>query len=637
MLHSVIEAGRAAHTPAAVSWMSDRYLALVDRVHEGTSLEALPFDDANDLGSILARTALNLQRVAGVPVDFSFGRARTPDHAYDVVVQYRHEVVGRMATNLSMRWLSSLLEPEEHTFDLLDEFGRFATVNETNDLGVMGRALAAAAAKRGIPTTIVDPRGRIIELGDGRYRQRLSGQVTSATPAISMEIARNKYLTNRYLRAAGLPVPESMTARSLASTLDAARTIGYPVVLKPIDQAASVGVALDLRDDGDVRAHFDTVKHASTSPKSDIVVERFVPGNDYRVLVVNDAIAAISQRVHPQVIGSGSHTIRELIEIENADPRRGPGPSHVYRRITVDERVVEYLAETGLTLDDVPPPGRTIVLMLSGSRQDGAIYVDVTDEIHPANAVLMRTATRVLGLDLAGIDVVTPDISQSMWKIGGAIIEINDNSAFNLHLFPGAGRPRDPGPAIIDMLFPSGQPFRASVVAVVAHGESESLCQAVAAALADQGRAVGLATSAGIAVDGQRYPGVDGRNPDGPRTLLNNPLVEVAVVEVEPASIVERGLGFGACDVAVIPSLSGLVRPNGQPVETVLLDALDSDGLALFGEEAGNINEAAAASAIRNDLSGAATIAQIVNAVSPTNERIAHASGSSREKTLDFR
>ncbi len=577
----VVDAAQVEHTLADLACITGQYAALAEHVHEGTSLEPFPFEELEDIGVILAHMALDLQRIAGVSVTFCFGRQRTIDDGYDVVVEHRHTEVGLHAIRLATRWLSHLLRDGE-TFDLIDEFARFATVNETNDLGVMGRALAAAAAERGIPAATIDPRGRIVEFGDGCFRRRLRGPITSLTPAISVEIARDKHLTNRYLRRAGLPVPENIAVRSLAEALVAARTIGYPVALKPIDQADSVGVALDLRSDDDIRARFEFVAHASRSPKAHLVVERFVPGNDYRVLVVNDTIAAASQRLHPQVIGDGSHTIRELIEIENANPRRGTRSSQIYKKIVVDEHVHDNLARMELSLDDVPPTGHRIVLKQSGSRRDGAIHIDMTEEIHPVNATLMRTAARVLGLDVAGIDLVTPDISQSILEVGGAIIEINEGSAFNLHLFPGAGPARDPGPAIMAMLFPPGTPVRVPVVAVTASDQSAAICHEIARAVTETGRCVGCSTRDGVTIGGTAYLNIDGSNPTGPRTILNNPNVEIAVVEVDAGSIASHGLGFGQCDVAVVTALSGLQTPLGEPVEIVLLRSLDTGGLALL-------------------------------------------------------
>lgn len=582
VIHGIVDATSTSHALVDPGWMADQYRRLALEVHEGASLRPLLLEPGADPGSAIARTALDLQRVAGVPVTLSFGRQRPSDDGFDVVVQHRHADVGLLALRLALDWMSSLLAPGEAPFDLVDRFARFAKANETYDGGVTGRALAAAAERRGIPLTFVDTQRRYLELGDGYFRKRFSGTWTSSTPAIASELSRNKDRTKRYLRAAGLPVPEGAVVHSLDRAFQVAHAIGYPVALKPVGLAASIGVSLDLRTDDEVRAAFDTASTASGARKAGVLVERFVIGHDYRALIVGDRIVAMSRRIPPQVVGDGRHTIGELIEIENTHPRRGTASNSVYRQIAVDARLLDNLARAGLSLDDIPPKGREITLIQSGHRRYGAIHVDVTDAIHPVNAALLRTATHVIGLDVAGIDLVAPDISQPIWETGGAIIEVNDMPAFNLHLFPGAGAVRDPGPAIMEMLYPPGQPVRVPLIAVSADKESGLLCDRIARGRSASGRATGLATRDGVTVDGVSYQGVDGRNPAGPRTLLNNPTVQTAIVEVDAQSIVQDGLGFDRCDIAVIRSLSGLETPFGQPVEIVILRALDPYGVAVL-------------------------------------------------------
>ena len=569
-----------------VSWevpnLAEWYAALAERVHQGTALEPRSIEQAGDIAATIALIALNLQRIAGVSVDYSFGRKRFIDDGHDVVVQHLHPQVGLIAARLAVRWLVHMLDASVPDFDLIEEFRRFTMVVKSNDHDVSGRSMANAATQRGIPQTVVDPQGRVVEFGNGRYRKRMFGASTSQTSSIGAWMSRDKHLTNHYLREAGLPVPESIVARSLQQALAAARTIGFPVAIKPLDLGASIGVVLDLRDEDDVRARFDVAAGAASRSTGKIVVERFVPGHDYRALVVGDAVIGIQQRVRPQVIGDGAQTIRHLIETENTNPRRGTRASDVYKKIVVDELVLQNLARLEMSLDDVPPRGQRIELKLSGSRHDGAIYIDVTDDMHPANAALLRTAAKVVGIDIAGIDVIATDITQPLWETGGAIIEVNDSPGFSLHLFPGAGPVRDPGPAIMDMLFPPGTPVRVPVVAVVASAESAAICRVIAQSISDMGRSVGHSSREGVFIDGTHYRGVDGTNPIGPRAILNNPLVEAAVVEVDAESIVTHGLGFDRCDVAVITSLSGLQTPGGRPVETVLLDALDEQGCALL-------------------------------------------------------
>lgn len=576
--HVIVNSSQLDHTPDSIFRLDGWYVDLAKRVQYGASLTTRSMVGSENLGAVLALMGLNLQRVAGIPVDFCIGDLRS-DGGLDVVVQRQHSPVGLSAIRLALRWLADLIEPGIPGFDLPTEFERFTAFVETNTLGIMGKVIADAAARRGIPHSVIDPRGRIVEYGNGKYRTRALGVVTLLTPTIGSEIVRDKYLTNRYLRAAGLPVPECTVVRSLEQALAAAKTIGYPVVVKPSDAGASIGVVLDLRNADELRSRFDIAVAATSSISGNLVVERFVEGNDYRALIVNDRVHSVRRRIPPGITGDGAHTIRQLIDLENANPIRGTQAADVYKKIAIDEQVLRNLAELGLTLDDVPGEGARIVLKLSGHRRDGALHVDCTDEIHPANVAILRMATKVVGLDIAGIDFITPDVALPMGETGGVIIEINDGPAFNSHVYPAVGLPQDPGPDIMDMLFPPGQPVRVPVIAVMMLEGSAELCRRIAAA---SRQVVGLATEEGLVVDDWPYPGVDPRNPGGPRTLLNNPTVELAVVEVDAESILESGLGFDVCDVAIIFALSGLETPYGEPVETVLLSALDAGGIAIL-------------------------------------------------------
>lgn len=582
MTHAIIDIAAGSIPLDDLIWATDWFGALAKTAHEGTSLAPLPLPEERDCGAVLAWIALNLQRIAGVPVTFWFGSPHPNDDGFVVVVQHKHASVGLGAIRLALRWLAHHLAIDKPVFDLVQEFEYVVLLAGANDHEVMGRALAAAAAQRGIPATLIDPRGGMIELGNGCYRKRYYGCLTSSTPNTSTLITRDKYLTTRYLQSAGLPVPANRLTRSLGQALRAAQDIGYPVVIKPVDQGNATGVFVDLRTGDDLRAKFDIVANMSTTHRNTVIVEQFIQGRDYRATIVNDSVIAVSERIYPRIIGDGAHTIRELIDIENTNPRRGTNPSSVYRKIAVDDEVLANLTQLASSLDDIPPPGREIVLKQSGHRRDGALHIDVTGTVHPANAALLRTAAKVVDLDIAGIDLIATDIARPILEIGGAIIEINENPAFNLQLFPGAGSPRDPGPAIMEMLFPLSQPVRIPVVAVAADAESIMICQHIARLLTTHGESTGLATRHELMIDGVRYPHIDGRNPTGPRTLLNNPDVSVAVVEVDAQSILANGLGFDPCDVVIIGSLSGVKTPFRQPIETVLLRALDPTGLAVL-------------------------------------------------------
>ena len=273
----IVASGQLDHTPDRIFQLDPWYVELATLVQQGTSLPPRSMARIEDLGAALALMALNLQRVAGISVDFCFGRQR-PDGGLDVVVQRQHPPVGLAAARLAVRWLADLIEASDQRFDLPAEFERFTALVQTNNLGIMGRVIASAAVRRGIPHSIIDPRGRIVEYGNGRYRKRAFSVVTSLTPFIGAEIARDKHLTNNYLRAAGLPVPKGVVVQSLEQALAAASAIGYPVAIKPLDLGAAIGVVLDLRNAEEVRARFNIAAEAASTSTGKLLVEQTSKG-----------------------------------------------------------------------------------------------------------------------------------------------------------------------------------------------------------------------------------------------------------------------------------------------------------------------------------------------------------------------
>lgn len=442
------------------------------------------------------------------------------------------------------------------------------------------QAVLRAAMRRGIPIRPVDARPSLIELGNGAYLRRLSSITTSMTGHIGCEIARSKHLTNHLLRAAGVPVPVGEPAGTVEEAVAIAGRIGYPVVVKPVFGARARGVHVDLRTEARLREFFPLAEAEAHSQP--VMVERFVPGRDYRVLVIDDQVVAVMERMAAFVTGDGMHTIRQLIDATNDDPRRGESESLPLYPIRVDVKTIDLLAQQGLTVDDIPPPDVHVTLKPTGSIRGGGAAVDRTDVIHPDNARIALLAAQVVGLDIAGIDLVTPDIAQSMLTLGGAVLEVNHGPGFNQHLFPAEGQVRDPGPFVVDMLFPPGQPVRAPIVAIPADPATPGACQLIAHILATAGKAVGLAAGECVMVDGLPLGNLQSGNPA--RTLLDNPAVEIAVIEVDARMAEASGSGFEYCDVAVLRSdlaadraLLGALDPRG----VALVDAGDPTALAL--------------------------------------------------------
>jgi cyanophycin synthetase len=543
-----------------------------------------PLEDSPDspLAEKVGLLACNLQRCAGIPVDYFASFETGEPGLSEIIVECIDEVTGQFACRLAVQVIAQQLDPH---FDLNihDHWERFGRVVATTNKGLTSSLLINAARQRGIPVSWLDQRGRIVELGNGIFRKRIAGTVTSRTSLLAAEIERDKSLANAYLRKAGLPVPQGGVARTPEQAIRVADEIGYPVVVKPVDGLSSRGLGLDLRTPEQVRDHIPVALAASRSGGA--LIERFVRGRRYRVTVVDGRLVSVLEITPPLVVGDGRHSIRDLVAIANTDPRRGQREADPLRPIALDEQVEAFLGSSGRGLDDVPAPGEVVPLGAESHVRDGGLSIDRTDAMHPINCDLFLQAVATVGLDVATIDVVAEDLATPLWENGGAILELNASSAFRLQRYPGEGQPRDPGPAIVEMLFPPGVPVRVPIVAVTGQGDHAGLCERLAERVAAEGLGVGLATSRTLTVGGTRLLQGDDSCFARAGTILNNPATEVAVVEVDPQEIVDRGLAFDYCDVAVVLDPSGLLTPYGTPVESVLTALLPEDGILALGPE----------------------------------------------------
>jgi cyanophycin synthetase len=511
-----------------------------------------------------------LQRLCEVPVERSFHRSS------QFAFEFLHERVGKVAAYLALRFLNHHIAGSEPAFDLERELARLGSLNRAYDHGPTGRAFAAAARRRGIPLRTVDPRGRIVELGNGRYRQRILGTMTSCTAALGDIISSDKLLANRFLAEAGFPVPAAAPARDVEQASERAARIGYPVVLKPLDQADSYLVFVDIRDEAELRARFETITRELGSPVRRLLLERFVRGNVYRALVVGDWVVGVFQRVPAHVFGDGTSSVEQLVERENAEPRRQGAE---LLPIQIEDESLLVLARQGLTPDSVPAPGRRVELKPQiGHRRDGGLARECTDELHPDNARLLIHATRAIGLDVAGIDFVTSDCARPIILDGGAIIEVNSAPDFERHLRPSVGVPRDGAAALIDLLFPPGQRVQASIVAVSGGSEAAEVVASISGMLATAGATVGMVADRRLTVAGL----VLGTMPSNHRAAtmaLNHPSTEIAVVETPTAEIVEQGLAFDVCDVAVVTSLASATPAGLAQAESVVCRQVAPGGM----------------------------------------------------------
>ena len=551
------------------------------RLREGTSL-----------AHALEHIALELQCLTGAEVSRGKTRERAERGLHDVVFEYRHEEVGVAAGELALRLLNHLVAGTEPEFDLVREMEeRFIPLAERHAYGPSTGAIVAEAERRGIPVLRLEPDTSLVQLGHGCYQQRILATTTSATSDIADTIARNKATTNRLLKTVGIPVPEGDLAHDLDHAVAVAERIGYPVVVKPHDGNHGRGVCIGLKSEAELRACFPDSAQASRD--GTVIVERYVAGKDYRILVIAKRVVAVAERVPAHVVGDGASSVRELIEAANRDPRRGIGHEKILTRIPVNAQTRRILAEQGLDLDDVPEADGWVALQQTGNMSTGGTSIDRTDEIHPDNAEIARQAAMVIGLDVAGIDFLCPDIAQSVRATGGAVVEVNAGPGFRMHTHPTEGQPRRVGRAVVDMLFPPCSPFRVPIVAVTGTNGKTTSTRMIDQIMRAAGYHVGMTTTDGVYIDGAQIAAGDMAGPGSARMVLQNPAIDCAVLETARGGIVRSGLGFDQCDVAVVTNvgsdhlgLGGIeTLEELARVKAVVPEAVFRDGASVLNAE----------------------------------------------------
>ncbi len=507
------------------------------------------------MGHVLEHVALELQNLSGAGVSRGKTRATPEKGVYNVVFQYDQENVGLAAGELATRLLNHLIYDTEPGLDFVTELEQnVIRLAEQLAFGPSTGAIVHEAARRGIPVLRLDPKRSLVQLGHGVYQKRIWATVTSETPNIAVDVASNKELTNRLLHEVGIPVPRSLVVQTVDDAVRASGRIGYPVVLKPLDGNHGRGVCINLADEVEVREFFSIAQRESRN--GTVVVESFITGKDYRILVVENQVVAVAERVPAHVNGDGKRSVGELIEIANADPRRGVGHEKILTRITVDDQTNDVLERQGIGLTDIPEEGRFVQLKLTGNMSTGGTAIDRTDDIHPDNVEIARQAAMVVGLDIAGIDFIAPDISASVRETNGAICEVNAGPGFRMHTNPTEGHPRHVGRAVVDMLFARGRPTRVPIVAVTGTNGKTTTCRMIAHIMKTAGKRVGMTTTDGIYIDGTQIMAGDTSGPTSAQMVLKNPTIDYAVLETARGGILRSGLGFDRCNIAVVTNVT---------------------------------------------------------------------------------
>jgi cyanophycin synthetase len=510
--------------------------------------EAAAADVPVSVAHALEAAALCLQAQAGCPVTFSLVAHTVEAGTYQAVVEYSEEDVGRLAFELAEALCRSALD--DTPFDLDAALAQLRELDEDIRLGPSTGAIVQAALARGIPYRRLTE-GSMVQFGWGSRQRRIQAAETSRTSAISESIAQDKELTKMLLHAAGVPVPNGRSVTDAEDAWKAACEIDGPVVIKPRDGNQGKGVAVNVRSREEVLTAFAVA--SAISPY--VIVERYLSGHDYRLLVVGDQLVAAARRAPPQVSGDGVHTIAQLIEEVNKDPRRGDGHATSLTKIRVDDIARAVLAKQGYTTDSVPPKGALVVLRNNANLSTGGTATDVTEDVHPDMAARAVEAAQMVGLDICGVDVVCETVLKPMEEQGGGIVEVNAAPGLRMHLQPSFGKGRAVGEAIIGSMFKGGDNGRIPVVAVAGTNGKTTTVRLIAHILGADGQRVGMTGTDGVYIGGKRIDSGDCSGPRSARNVLMHPDVDAAVFETARGGVLREGLGFDRCDVAVVTNI----------------------------------------------------------------------------------
>ena len=561
VIRLLLDLGTLEHHPSAeIEGFVDRLVEAVPSLAEhgcsyrteGGFIRRMREDRGTWMGHILEHVALELQSLAGSEVTFGKTRGSGEEGQYHVVYEYEDPWMGEKAGELALRLLHHLLPKElrdgahvDPDFDFAAELETFIKRSEKRALGPSTASLVREAEKRGIPWIRLNQYS-LVQFGHGKYQRRIQATITSETRHIAVEIASDKEETNKILRDAGLPVPVQYDVYSERNAIRAARRIGFPVVIKPYNANHGRGVSIGLKSDEEVTIAFEKAREHSRC----VLVESYLPGFDHRMLVINGELIAVAKRVPGHVVGDGAHTIAELIEIVNQDPRRGVGHEKVLTRLELDHQALRLMEAANYTAETVLVEGEVFYLRSTGNLSTGGTAIDMTDSCHPDNREMAIRAAKTIGLDVAGVDFLTPDITRSYKDVGGGICEVNAAPGFRMHIAPSEGTPRNVASKVVDMLFPPQSKSHIPIAAITGTNGKTTTTRMLAHIHKMVGETVGMTTTDGIYIDGQRTLEGDMTGPTSANMVLRDPSISVAVLETARGGLLRAGLGYKAPDVA---------------------------------------------------------------------------------------
>ena len=522
----------------------------------GGFLRRLREDEGTWIAHIWEHAAIEMQNMAGSDVSFGRTRGMGPTGHYNMVFQYKQRDVGLEAARIARQLLLSLLPDTlkeelsaeiDGDFDFDEEHDDFIRFAQRKELGPSTASLVAAAEEREIPYLRLN-KYSLVQFGHGKFQQRIQATITSKTPHIAVEISCDKEDTHNLLRDLGLPVPQQRLVFSERQAVRAARTIGYPVVLKPLDANHGRGVSINLTEDNQVNTAYGFARENARGRS--VLVESYVLGMDHRMLVVNDELVAVAKRVPGHVVGDGNSTIAELVDVVNEDPQRGIGHEKVLTRLELDHQAERLMEKVGYDASTVLNKDEVFYMRSTANLSTGGTAIDLTDVVHPDNREMAVRAIQAVGLDVGGVDFLTSDITHSYKEIGGAIVEVNAAPGFRMHVAPSEGEARDVSGKVMDMLFPPGTPCRIPMASITGTNGKTTTSRMLAHILKTAGHIVGMTSTDGVYIDGRLSVKGDMTGPTSAHIVLRDPTVDIAVLETARGGLLRAGLGYRRCDVS---------------------------------------------------------------------------------------
>ena len=538
------------------------------------------------MGHVIEHIALEIQTLAGMETGFGRTRETKTAGVYNVVFSYTEENVGMFAAESAVAIAEALIKGVE--YDLDADIQKMREIRERVRLGPSTGSIVEEAVARDIPWIRLGTNS-LVQLGYGVNQMRFQATITCKTSSIAVDIACNKEQTKKMLDAASIPVANGGICIEEEDLDGIIAKIGYPIVIKPLDGNHGKGASINVKNMDDAKAGLAYAKKYSHR----VIVEKFITGFDFRVLIIDNKLVAAAKREPAHVVGNGKDTIQKLIEVTNEDPKRGYGHENVLTQIDVDRDTTDLLEKLNYTLETVPKAGETVYLKSTANLSTGGTSVDVTDMMHPENIFLCERISRVIGLDVCGVDIMAENLTQPLKENGGCILEVNAAPGFRMHLAPSEGLPRNVASPVIDMLYPLGKPSRIPIIAVTGTNGKTTTTRLLAHIVKNNGYKVGFTTSDGIYVQNHMMEKGDTTGPMSAEYILKDPTVEFAVLETARGGILRSGLGFSRCDIGIITNIQedhlGLsdihTLEDLARVKSTVVKSIKKDGWAILNAE----------------------------------------------------